>query len=115
MKIPAPKPLVVAAALLSLLVLGTATAQQDMGNAATAGATYATGVVAASTPDSLTLTKDDGESMTLLVEPATVGASSVALHERARDSLCLRAGRGGGEDENDISHAQPTFAVVRER
>jgi hypothetical protein len=84
MRTPAPKTLICAAALLALLVAGGATAQQDMGNTAATGATFTTGVLKARTADSLTLAKDDGETVTLLVDVATVGLAGLENEQRVR-------------------------------
>lgn len=84
MRTPAPTTLISAAALLALLLIGRATAQQDMGNAAANGATFTTGVLKAHTADSLTLAKDDGETVTILVDVATVGVSALENEQRLR-------------------------------
>lgn len=84
MRKPAPTTLISAAALLALLLIGRATAQQDMGNAAANGATFTTGVLKARTADSLTLAKDDGETVTILVDVATVGVNALENEQRVR-------------------------------
>jgi hypothetical protein len=73
-------------ALLGILVLfgGVAVAQQDMGNVAVAGATYTTGVVEMTTRDSMSIRKDSGEVVTVLINSATVGAQERPVGTRVR-------------------------------
>ena len=73
-----------AAALFALGLATVATAQQDMGNIATSGATYTTGVLTARSADSITVAKDDGEVVTMLVDVGTVGADAATLEQRVR-------------------------------
>jgi hypothetical protein len=73
-------------ALLGILLLfgGVAVAQQDMGNLSVTGATYATGVVEMTTSDSITIRKDSGEVVTVLLDAKTVGAQERAVGSRVR-------------------------------
>jgi len=73
-----------AAALFALGLATVATAQQDMGNIATSGATYTTGVLTARGADSITVARDDGEVVTMLVDVGTVGADAATLDQRVR-------------------------------
>ena len=73
-------------AVITLLTAGVAAAQTtgDMGNVATPGATYGTGVVVSSGFDALVLRRDDGTSFTALITKATVGAKEFAAGTRVR-------------------------------
>lgn len=84
MKKLSPNVLLSLFALLALLVLGAAVAQQDMGNTPVTGATYTSGTVRAIGPDSVTIEKDSGETVTLLVNAATIGARELAIGSHAR-------------------------------
>jgi hypothetical protein len=79
-----PNVLLSLVALLSLLVLGVAVAQQDMGNSPVPGATFTTGTVRAVGPDSVTIEKDSGETVTLLLNAATVGSERLVTGSRVR-------------------------------
>jgi len=84
MKKLSPNVLLSLVALLSLLVLGVAIAQQDMGNSPVAGATFTTGIVRSIGLDSVTIEKDSGESVTMLLNAATVGSEHLAIGSRVR-------------------------------
>ena len=73
-------------AALILLTAGVAAAQTtgNMGNMATPGATFDTGVVVSSGPDALALRRDDGSTFTVLINSATVGAKNFAAGSRVR-------------------------------
>ena len=78
------KKLTLIAALLCLAVSGAAVAQQDMGNMATSGATYATGEVQANAVDSITVKEDNGQVVTFLIDDKTVGALGHPSGSRVR-------------------------------
>jgi hypothetical protein len=84
MRAPSPTTWISASALLALMTFGAAIAQQDMGNSTAAGATYTTGVVTARTPDSVTIEKDSGDVVTLLIDVATVGSGALQTDQRVR-------------------------------
>jgi hypothetical protein len=73
-------------AIVTLLTAGVAAAQTtgDMGNTATPGATYGTGIVVSSGFDALVLRRDDGTSFTALITKATVGAKEFPVGTRVR-------------------------------
>lgn len=101
-----------ASALLSLVLLGPATAQQDMGNTVAVGATYTTGVVTARTPDSVTVMKDNGEAVTLLVEVATVGASTLQVDQRVRIDYHVNEYGQAVADVIQAGESQPSTTVA---
>jgi hypothetical protein len=81
--------------VLTLLGAGFAAAQtpQDMGNTATPGATFVTGVVIAVTSDAISLRKDSGETVTVFHDAATVGNHSPAMGSRVQVNYKLEEGR----------------------
>ena len=70
--------------VFALLVGGAAFAQQDMGNAATTGAGYMTGVVESADSSALTLRDDSDRVLTLLIDKGTVGADHSLVGSRVR-------------------------------
>jgi hypothetical protein len=74
----------IALALLVLATAGAAVAQNDMGNVATTGATFTVGVVDSFGTDSVTIKKDSGDMVTILLEDATVGRNHLVNGNRVR-------------------------------
>lgn len=73
-------------ALVAILLLigSVAVAQQDMGHASVQGAGYLTGVVETTTSDSMTIRKDSGDVVTLLLDDGTVGRADRPVGSRVR-------------------------------
>ena len=80
---------------LTLLSVGLAAAQspQEMGNTATPGATFVTGVVVSTTADTIVLRKDSGETLTVFHNAATVGNHNPAVGSRIQVNYKLDQGR----------------------
>ena len=99
-------------ALLGILLLfgGVAVAQQDMGHLSVPGANYATGVIEMTTNDSITIRKDSGEVVTLLLDSATVGAQDRAVGSRVRIDFHVNNEDRAVADE--IQGAAPATAPV---
>lgn len=70
--------------VLVLLAGGVAFAQQDMGNVATTGATYTTGVVEAADGSAFTIKEDSGRLITILFSSGTVNADHATPGSRVR-------------------------------
>ena len=73
-------------AVLAVLVSGAAVAQssQDLGNVRTAGATYADGIVDASSTTSLSIKNDAGGRLTFVLDSHTVNAMNHAVGTRVK-------------------------------
>jgi hypothetical protein len=79
----------IALALIVLATAGAAVAQNDMGNVATTGATFTVGVVDSFGANSVTLKKDSGDVVTILLEDATVGKDHLVNGNRVRIDYVL--------------------------
>lgn len=73
-------------ALAAVLTAGAAAAQttQDLGNTRTAGATYASGIVDASSSTSLSIKNEAGGRLTFLLDEHTVNPAKPAVGSRVR-------------------------------
>lgn len=82
-------------AVLTLLSVGPALAQapQDLGNASTPGATFATGIVVSSSNDQLVIRDDAGQTMTVFLVDATVGAQNRTAGSRVKVNYHVEKGR----------------------
>lgn len=102
-------------ALVVALVLsstGGAFAQSDMGNTATAGATYMVGVVQSIAPDSVTLVQASGEQMTLMLADHTIGKKFLVSGNRARIDYSVNAsGQAVADVIQSAGHADTVVAV----
>lgn len=79
-----PTFLMALATALLLSASGVAVAQSDMGNAPTTGATFSTGIVESFGTNSVTIKRDSGESVTYVLDNATIGKANLANGSRVR-------------------------------
>ena len=84
MKKTAPSFLMALVTVLALATCGVAVAQSDMGNAATSGATFTVGIVDSFGDNSVTLKKDTGELVTIMLDNGTVGKANLVNGTRVR-------------------------------
>ncbi len=107
-------------AVLTLLSVGPAIAQapQDMGNASTPGSTFATGIVVSSSNDQLVIRDDAGQTMTVFLVDATVGAQNRTTGSRVKVNYHVEKGRAiadeilGYQGEAEPMVTTPPVAVT---